>query len=67
VIEREAVQSALDALPPKYRIPLVLHAYAGCKVVEIAETLGLSEEGVKSRLRRARARFRRAYGQEEGR
>lgn len=67
MIEREAVQSALDALPLKYRIPLVLHAYAECKVTEIAETLGLSENGVKSRLRRARARFRRAYGQEEGR
>jgi len=65
VSRRLDVQAALDALPPKYRIPLVLHTYAGCRVVEIAETLGLSESGVKSRLSRARAKFRRAYGQEE--
>ena len=62
---RIAVQEALDALPPKYRIPLVLHAYAGCTVAEIAQTLGLSESGVKSRLSRARIKFRQAYGQEE--
>jgi RNA polymerase sigma-70 factor (ECF subfamily) len=63
---RVAVQAALDALPPKYRFPLVLHVYAGCTVAEIAQTLGLSESGVKSRLSRAREKFRRAYGQEEG-
>jgi RNA polymerase sigma-70 factor (ECF subfamily) len=61
------VQAALDALPPKYRIPLVLHAYTGYTVVEIAETLALSENGVKSRLRRARAKFRQAYEREEKR
>jgi RNA polymerase sigma-70 factor (ECF subfamily) len=62
---RVAIQAALDALPPKYRIPLVLHAYAGRTVAEIAQTLGLSESGVKSRLSRARAKFRQAYGQEK--
>jgi RNA polymerase sigma-70 factor (ECF subfamily) len=67
VTDRVAVQAALDALPPKYRIPLVLHAYAGCTVAEIAQTLELSESGVKSRLSRAREKFRRAYGQEERR
>ena len=59
------MQAALDALPSKYRIPLVLHTYAGCTVAEIAQTLGLSESGVKSRLSRAREKFRRAYGQEK--
>jgi RNA polymerase sigma factor (sigma-70 family) len=67
VSHRLDVQAALDALPPKYRVPLVLHAYAGCTVAEIAQTLGLSESGVKSRLSRARAKFRQAYGQEEDR
>ncbi|MFL7791174.1 MAG: RNA polymerase sigma factor [Anaerolineae bacterium] len=62
---RIAVQAALDTLPSKYRIPLVLHVYTGCTVAEIAQTLGLSESGVKSRLSRAREKFRRAYGQEE--
>jgi RNA polymerase sigma-70 factor (ECF subfamily) len=65
VSRRLDVQTALNALPPKYRIPLVLHAYAGCTVIEIAETLGLSESGVKSRLGRARTRFRQAYEQEK--
>jgi RNA polymerase sigma-70 factor (ECF subfamily) len=65
--DRIAVQAALDALPPKYCIPLVLHVYAGCTVAEIAQMLELSESGVKSRLSRARDKFRRAYGQEEDR
>jgi RNA polymerase sigma-70 factor (ECF subfamily) len=66
VTNRVAVQAALDALPLKYRVPLVLHTYAECTVAEIAEMLGLSESGVKSRLSRARKKFRRVYEQEEG-
>jgi RNA polymerase sigma-70 factor (ECF subfamily) len=65
VVERESVQAALDALPPKYRIPLVLYDYAGYSMAEIAQLLGLSQSGVKSRLSRARKKFRRAY-QSEG-
>jgi RNA polymerase sigma-70 factor (ECF subfamily) len=65
VVEQVAMQAALDALPPKYRIPLVLHVYAGYSVIEIAEIQGLSESGVKSRLSRARDRLRQVYRQEE--
>jgi RNA polymerase sigma-70 factor (ECF subfamily) len=65
--ERVAVQSALNALPPKYRVPLVLYVYKGCTVAEIAETLGLKPSAVKMRLSRAREKFRQAYGQEDDR
>jgi RNA polymerase sigma-70 factor (ECF subfamily) len=65
--ERAAVQAALDALPPKYRIPLVLYDYAGHSVSEIAQTLGLSQSGVKSRLSRAREKFCRVYRLEKDR
>lgn len=67
VTERVAIQSTLNALPPKYRVPLVLYIYEERTVAEIAETLGLSLSAVKMRLSRAREKFRRAYGQEEER
>jgi RNA polymerase sigma-70 factor (ECF subfamily) len=66
-VERVAVQVALDALPPKYRVPLVLYTYERYTVAEIAETLELSVSAVKMRLSRAREKFRRAYGQEKRR
>jgi len=65
--ERLAVQSALDALPPRYRVPLVLYVYEERTVAEIAETLELSVSAVKMRLSRARDKFRQAYEQEENR
>jgi RNA polymerase sigma-70 factor (ECF subfamily) len=63
--ERLAVQAALNQLPPKYRVPLVLYVYEGRTVAEVAGTLGLSISAVKMRLSRAREMFRRAYQQEE--
>ncbi len=65
VVERIAVQSALDALPSKYRVPLVLYVYDGQTVAEIAEVLGLSISAVKMRLSRARIKFRQVYEQEK--
>jgi RNA polymerase sigma-70 factor (ECF subfamily) len=59
--ERLAVQAALGALPPKYRLPLVLYLYEECTVAEISETLDLSVSAVKMRLCRAREMFRRAF------
>lgn len=61
VVEGIAVRAALDTLPLKYRIPLVLCVCEGWKVAEVAEVLGLTANGVKARLKRARAKFRRAY------
>lgn len=64
-LERVAVQAALSALPPKYRVPLTLYVYAEQSVVQIAEILDLSSSAVKMRLSRAREMFQRAYVQEE--
>ena len=62
--DRMDVQAALDRLPPKYRVPLVLYVCEGCTVAEVANTLGLSESAVKMRVSRAREMFRRAYGED---
>jgi RNA polymerase sigma-70 factor (ECF subfamily) len=63
-IERMAVQAALQTLPPKYRVPLVLYVYEEWSVAQVAETMGLSVSAVKMRLSRAREMFRQAYQQE---
>ena len=65
VAEQLAVQEALDALAPKYRIPLLLYVHEGWKVREVAEMLNLSVSAVKMRLCRAREQFREAYGRGE--
>ena len=63
-LERVAVQSALNTLPPKYRIPLVLYIYEEQSVAQIATILNLSVSAVKMRLSRAREMFHRAYTRE---
>lgn len=63
-IERLAVQAALQKLPPKYRVPLVLYAHEEWSVAQVAETMGLSVSATKMRLSRAREMFRQAYQQE---
>lgn len=65
VAEQLAVREALQALGPKYRVPLLLYVHEGWKVREIAEMLDLSVSAVKMRLLRAREQFRRAYVWEE--
>lgn len=59
--ETELVQRALAQLPLAYRLPLVMHTYEGRSTHEIAEALGCSTSAVKTRLFRARERFRNAY------
>ena len=51
---RLALTAALEELPAHYRTALVLRDVEGLAVAEIAETLGLSVENVKSRVHRAR-------------
>ena len=59
--EGEPVQTALLQLPSIYRVPLVLHSYVGQSTQEIADSLGCSNSAVKTRLYRARERFREVY------
>lgn len=61
--EQQAVQKALAQLPLGYRAPLILFSVQGYSIKEIGEMLGLSEGAVKTRLCRARERFREVYGE----
>jgi RNA polymerase sigma-70 factor (ECF subfamily) len=54
-----AVQRLLDTLPPAYRTPVVLRYWYDMSYREIAETMGLSENAVKTRLYRARGKLAR--------
>ena len=59
--EQEPVHMALEQIPAMYRLPLVLHSCEGRGTQEIAATLGCSNSAVKTRLFRARERFRQVY------
>lgn len=54
VMEETRLGAALAALPPSYRLLLILHYQADMPLAEIAQSLGLSLVTVKSRLHRAR-------------
>jgi len=51
---RDAVRLALNRLPSKYRIVLILKEYENLSYKEIGESLKLSESNVKVRVFRAR-------------
>jgi len=53
------VQRALQALPPAYRMIVVMREMEGLSTREVAEVTGYSEANVKTRLRRARLMLRR--------
>ena len=55
---REAVQRAVAALPLEQRTAIVLFAYEGKSMAEIAEIAGCSPKAVENRLYRARLRLR---------
>jgi RNA polymerase sigma-70 factor (ECF subfamily) len=55
---RVLLESAIDALPAHYRCTFVLREVEGLGTAEAAESLGISEELVKTRLHRARALLR---------
>ena len=57
---KEALQRALEMLKPKYREVLVLRDIEHLNIAETAETLGISEASVKTRLLRARLMMRDA-------
>lgn len=51
---RQAVAAAIQSLPEKYRLTLVLRDVEGFSYEQITEITGLSEGTVKSRINRAR-------------
>lgn len=55
------VRRALQSIPSEQAVALVLRLHEGRSRSEIAAMLGLSEEGVKSRLARGRLNFAAAY------
>jgi RNA polymerase sigma-70 factor (ECF subfamily) len=57
---REAVGSAITALPDGFRMPLVLKDIVGFSIEEVAAILGLKDATVKTRVHRARLRLRDA-------
>lgn len=50
----------IDQLPPRYKEALVLTELEGKSQKEVAEVLGISYSGLKSRVQRARARLKKA-------
>lgn len=62
VADRQELQRTLRSLPPENSAALLLHALEGYSYAEIAEIQGCSLTAVRSRIARARASFREAYG-----
>ena len=52
------LETAIDALPESFRSVLVLREVEGLSTAETAESLGISEALVKTRLHRAHAALR---------
>jgi len=65
--ERGAVLDALDELPVKYRLPLVLRFYRDLDYDTIAEILGVTRGQVGTLLFRAKQRLRERLQEREGR
>jgi RNA polymerase sigma-70 factor, ECF subfamily len=63
--DRDAVTTALNALPTHYRAPLLLYSRYELSINEIAQALQISPAAVKTRLHRAREMFRQAYERSE--
>lgn len=57
---RQAIQRALASLDQKYREVFVMRDVQNMSITETAETLGISEAAVKTRLLRARLQMRDA-------
>jgi RNA polymerase sigma-70 factor, ECF subfamily len=57
---REAVKAAIDALPDNQRMAVLLSRYEDMTYDQIAETMGLSLEAVKSVLFRAKENLKQA-------
>ena len=56
---RRLLESALDALPRESRLVFVMREVEGLSTAEAAESLGVSEDVVKTRLHRTRTQLRK--------
>ena len=63
---RSLLEASICALPPAYRMVFVMREIEGLDTAETAECMEVSEDVVKTRLRRARAMLRRALLQRAG-
>lgn len=59
------LQAALYQLPPKLRLPLVLHHVEGYTLREVAQVLGLPEPTVRGRVHQARRAMRMELEEKE--
>lgn len=53
----EIVWASVQTLPPKYRVPLVLHHYEGMAYKDIAAVMEISMSAVEARIHRAKKRL----------
>lgn len=60
----QCLETALARLSPDYRTPLLLFYFDGRSTKSIAETLGISQAAVQTRLSRARRQLRDYLGSE---
>jgi RNA polymerase sigma factor (sigma-70 family) len=58
VVDRVTMQAAIDALPPRQRVALVLRHYADLPLDDIANAMGCAVGTVKSTLNAAHTRLR---------
>ncbi len=63
---RALLEAAVESLPQGYRIVFVLREIEGLDTAETAQSLGVTEETVKTRLHRARALLREELFQRAG-
>jgi RNA polymerase sigma-70 factor (ECF subfamily) len=63
---RTLLEAAVEALPQGYRVVFVLREIEGLNTAETADSLGVTEETVKTRLHRARALLREELFQRAG-
>jgi len=64
-VRDELVREVLEALSPRDRRVLLLHAWEGLGGDELAEVLGISRGGADAALSRARARLREVWAARE--
>lgn len=60
-----ALRDALELLPDKQRLPLILHYYEGFSIKEAARALGVPQGTLLSRMKRGRDKLKELLSEEE--